>query len=268
MVHPRELPNLLDVSRDVLGAMVDLEAVVDLRCSLSGDRIEEPVRVLHVLTRGPKELPSSRQDLVRCLDDLPLGPRLGTSCRIISGRKGCESEDPESSSRGRLRASQRGPRRLSWDLGYDLPGGPPSTTHMFRDRAISLRRRTSSTVAAGAIGGRPNSSRGPPRALQGRSHSGCSVEPLTAEAAARVARVVAESDSSEMGIGSSRAHGVDEGLDLRGLTLVWGAEVPTDASAGQTRPWRAGSCRAERFARRSKPRRSLWGSFGAHSSGR
>ena len=65
VVHARELPDLLDVSRDILGAVVDVEAVVDLRGSLSGHRIEEPVRVLHVPAHSTEELPPPRQHLLR-----------------------------------------------------------------------------------------------------------------------------------------------------------------------------------------------------------
>ena len=49
VVHPRELPHLLDIPRDVLGSMIDLEAIVGLRSPRSGHRIEEPVRIHHVL---------------------------------------------------------------------------------------------------------------------------------------------------------------------------------------------------------------------------
>ena len=55
VMHARQFPNLLHVPGDILGAVVDLEAVVELRRPSSRDRIEEPVRVLHVLgarTRG------------------------------------------------------------------------------------------------------------------------------------------------------------------------------------------------------------------------
>ena len=112
--------------------MVDLEAVVDLRCSLSGDRIEKPVWVLHVLTRGAKELPSTGQDLVRCLYDLPL--YLGRYLLSHhSGRRAVKTRIPNRVPGCVFVRRRVGPRRLSWDLGYDLPGGPPSATYMFRD---------------------------------------------------------------------------------------------------------------------------------------
>ena len=47
------LPDLFDVSRDFLAAVVDLKAILDLWRPSPCDRVEEPVRFLHVLTRDP-----------------------------------------------------------------------------------------------------------------------------------------------------------------------------------------------------------------------
>src|SRR5208282_2393383 len=67
VVHAREFPDLLHVPRDVLGAMVDIEAIVELRSPPSAQRIEEPVWVLHVSTQNPEQLPPPGQYLFgRC----------------------------------------------------------------------------------------------------------------------------------------------------------------------------------------------------------
>ena len=52
-MHPRELPDLLDIPSVEFGAVVDLEAIVELGRTPSGYRVEEPVRVLQVLPHRP-----------------------------------------------------------------------------------------------------------------------------------------------------------------------------------------------------------------------
>ena len=53
MMHPRELPDLLDIPSVEFGTVVDLEAIVDLGRTPSGYRVEEPVRVLQILPHRP-----------------------------------------------------------------------------------------------------------------------------------------------------------------------------------------------------------------------
>ena len=107
VVHARELPDLLYISRDVLGAVVDLEAILSLRSSPTGDGIEEPVRVHHVLARDSQNVPLPRKDLLGRSDDLLLEPGSARSAGSPRSERH-ESEDSDLMSRMVSRARGRG----------------------------------------------------------------------------------------------------------------------------------------------------------------
>src|SRR6266487_2688010 len=67
----RELPDLFDVARDLLVAMIDVEAIVGLRRSPAAQRVEEPVGSRHILPGYPQYFPPAGQDLVRGAEQLP-----------------------------------------------------------------------------------------------------------------------------------------------------------------------------------------------------
>src|ERR1700751_4314682 len=70
-MEARELPDLLEVGRDLLGSVVDREAVLDLRRPGPGHGIQEPVRVHHVRPQRAEELPLPRQYLIGGRNDMP-----------------------------------------------------------------------------------------------------------------------------------------------------------------------------------------------------
>ena len=122
MVHARQLPYLLHVARDVLGAVVDSEAVVGLGSPPSGDWVEEPVRVFHVPPHRPQQLPSPCEHLF-CQGDYSLARLTRHGLQHVARRKGSERGIP-SRVPGRRGGGVKGPR-LGWNLGRDLSGGPP-----------------------------------------------------------------------------------------------------------------------------------------------
>src|ERR1700761_7577727 len=70
MVQAREFPDLLYISRNVLGTVIDLEAIVSQRCPPTSDWIEEPVGVHHVLARHSQNVPLARKNPLGRRDDL------------------------------------------------------------------------------------------------------------------------------------------------------------------------------------------------------
>ena len=140
MVHARQFPDLLHVPGDVLGAVVDLEAVVELRRPPSRDRIEEPVRVLHVPAHGPEEVPPSAHDLVGRGDHCTARLRRHVHERV-PGRYLVE-RDLRCPVPGRGGASRReGAHDRARGFGDDLARGPPPASYLVRESPFHFGRR-------------------------------------------------------------------------------------------------------------------------------
>ena len=206
VVHAGELPHLLDVARDVLGPVVDPEAVVTLRRPPTGHGVEEPVRILHVLAHDAQDLEAAGEDLVPRRQDAPTGldRNPGEDARGQGGLEpGRRGRKPRNRLAGPAPAKARGGGRGAHG---NLVTGPGRLLGIVREPPHHLR------------GGhllQPSEIPLEPRGVHGssvvstRSGSGTLISdirwvlPLVRLAPApSVARVVATSDPREIGMGA------------------------------------------------------------------
>ena len=171
-----ELPDRLDVARDLLVPVVDPERQGDVRGAPAGDGVEEPVGVHDVGPRCAEHVPVTGEQPVGGGNE-PSRSLTGNQCTRVSRNRAHEHPGSEQSGDQRDRLS-----------GKHLPPGPPDLSHPVAHPPADLAR------------GHPAEAAGIP--AKGPTHGATLLPKAALSATAIVARVVATMVSTSIGIGA------------------------------------------------------------------